>query len=129
MVMSFAPIAHPAPPTRPAAPQAVRTAQIGNDTSSQPITAATSQARQTAEPANPLQPLFRAEITHARPANKAKVVVAQPRLVAVADRPVAQKPVEVVANSFAQKSGDELSITRFSGPAVKPLTTVQFSTR
>ncbi|CAH1654616.1 conserved hypothetical protein [Hyphomicrobiales bacterium] len=129
MVMSFAPIAHPAPPTRPAAPQAVRTAQIGSDTSSQPITSATSQARQPAEPANPLQPLFRAEITHARPANKAKVVVAQPRLVAVADRPVAQKPAEVVANSFAQKSGDELSITRFSGPAVKPLTTVQFSTR
>ncbi|WP_249729444.1 MULTISPECIES: DUF882 domain-containing protein [unclassified Chelatococcus] len=127
MVMSFAPVSHPTPPTRPAAPQAVRTAQIENETSSQQTS--TSQARQPAEPANPLQPLFRAEITHTRLANKPTVVVAQPRLVAVADRPVAQKPAQVVANSFAQKSGDDLSITRFSGPAVKPLDTVQFSTR
>ncbi|CAH1648514.1 conserved hypothetical protein [Chelatococcus asaccharovorans] len=129
MVMSFAPITHPAPPARPASPQAARIAQAERETSSDEVTSSASPARQPAEPANPLQPLFRAEITQARPANKAKVVVAQPRLVAVADRPVAQKPVQVVANSFAQKSRDDLSVTRFSGPAVKPLDTVQFSAR
>ena len=129
MVMSFAPVSHPAPPARPASPQAARIAQVERDTSTEQVTSSTSPARQPAEPGNPLQPLFRAEITHTRLASKPTVVVARPRLVAVADRPVAQKPAQVVANSFAQKSRDDLSVTRFSGPAVKPLDTVQFSAR
>lgn len=139
MAMSFAPIGHPVPPMRPALAQPVRTAQadtgqadtgqVDRDATNREIASSTSPARQPAAPANPLQPLFKAEVTHTRPVRKPNVVVSQARLVTVSDRPVAQKPEQVVSNSFAKTSGDDLSITKFTGPAVKPLSTVQFSTR
>jgi uncharacterized protein YcbK (DUF882 family) len=120
--LSYAP-AHAGPPARPAAPgqaQAQATSQVSNPPE--------SAARRGAA-ANPLQPLFRAEVTGVRPAQRPNVVVAQARLVAVADRPVAQAPRQVVASSFAKSASPDLSFGAFTGPAVKPLPTLQFSSR
>jgi uncharacterized protein YcbK (DUF882 family) len=116
--MSYAPPARPGPPARPVPAQA----------SPQAASAADRATRQGTAP-NPLQPLFRAEVTGVRPAQKPNVVVAQAKLVTVADRPVVQAPRQVVASSFAKSASPDLSFGAFTGPAVKPLATVQFATR
>jgi uncharacterized protein YcbK (DUF882 family) len=111
--MAYGPLGRSEPPNRPAPTQQAQ--------------AAASGPPQQQSPQNPLQPLFRAEATSVRPKQQPNVVVAQPRLVAVADRPVAQKPRLVVASTFAGNPSYDLSFGAFTGPAVKPVPTVQFS--
>ena len=108
--------AHPTPPARPLAPTPARVDSVSE-------TAALQQSgtKPASDDKAALRALFAAVATSPSPALRAKVATSRAKPQPVATGDLLAGAGAALNMSFASKPADDLSASRFTGPAVKPL--------